>query len=79
MTESNHYPNSRPARPSQARRQPAEKVQAGITLGQRFPLTIKRLGINGEGIGYYKHVIPYVKGGLPGEVMVEEVTTVHPL
>ena len=78
MTESNHYSNRRPARPSQARRQPAEKVQADITLGQRFPLTIKRLGINGEGIGYYKHVITFVKGALPGEVIVAEVTTVHP-
>jgi len=78
MTESNHYPNRRPARPSQARRQPAEKVQSDITLGQRFPLTIKRLGINGEGIGYYKHVITFVKGALPGEVIVAEVTTVHP-
>lgn len=78
MTESNHYPNRRPARPSQARRQPTEKVQADITLGQRFPLTIKRLGINGEGIGYYKHVITFVKGALPGEVIVAEVTTMHP-
>lgn len=78
MTESNHYPNRRPARPSQARRQPTEKVQADVTLGQRFPLTIKRLGINGEGIGYYKHVITFVKGALPGEVIVAEVTVVHP-
>ena len=78
MTESNHYPNRRPARPSQARRQPIEKVQADVTLGQRFPLTIKRLGINGEGIGYYKHVITFVKGALPGEVIVAEVTVVHP-
>lgn len=78
MTESNHYPNRRPARTSQARRQPIEKVQADVTLGQRFPLTIKRLGINGEGIGYYKHVITFVKGALPGEVIVAEVTVVHP-
>ena len=25
-----------------------------VKIGQRFPLTIKRLGINGEGIGYFK-------------------------
>ena len=28
-------------------------MQATVNLGQRFPLTIQRLGINGEGIGGY--------------------------
>ncbi|AVK63860.1 23S rRNA (uracil(1939)-C(5))-methyltransferase RlmD [Lactobacillus sp. CBA3606] len=62
----------------QPRTRPAEKVQAEVQLGQRFPLTIHRLGINGEGIGYYKHVITFVKGALPDEVVVAEVTAVHP-
>lgn len=30
--------------------------------GKRFPLTIKRLGINGEGIGYFKHKVIFVEG-----------------
>lgn len=78
MKQSNHY--SRPNRTGNdhRRQRPAEKVQAEVQIGQRFPLTIKRLGINGEGIGYYKHVITFVKGALPGEVVVAEVTAVHP-
>ncbi|ATO54706.1 RNA methyltransferase [Loigolactobacillus coryniformis subsp. coryniformis] len=49
-----------------------------IQVGQRFPLTIKRLGINGEGIGYYKRTIVFVKGALPDEVIVVEVTATAP-
>jgi len=78
MTQSNHYPNQQRGGRYRTQRQPAEKVQTDVTLGQRFPLTIKRLGINGEGIGYYKHVITFVKGALPEEVVVAEVTAVHP-
>ncbi len=26
-----------------------------LQQGQQFPLTIKRLGINGEGVGYFKN------------------------
>ncbi|WP_461213025.1 23S rRNA (uracil(1939)-C(5))-methyltransferase RlmD [Lacticaseibacillus sp. GG6-2] len=48
-----------------------------ITIGQRFPLTIKRLDINGNGIGYYKRKITFVVGALPGEVVVAEVTAIH--
>ncbi|MED9787104.1 MAG: TRAM domain-containing protein, partial [Latilactobacillus curvatus] len=36
-----------------------------VEVGQRFPLTIKRIGINGEGIGYYKRKIVFIPGALP--------------
>ena len=49
-----------------------------IKVGQKFPLTIKRLGINGEGIGYFKRKITFVPQALPGEVILAEVTKVHP-
>lgn len=49
-----------------------------VKVGQRFPLTIKRLGINGEGIGYFKRKLVFVKGALPEEVIVAEVTDVKP-
>lgn len=49
-----------------------------VAVGQRFPLTIKRIGINGEGIGYYKHKIVFIPGALPEEVVVAEVTNVAP-
>lgn len=45
-----------------------------IKVGQKFPLTIKRLGINGEGIGYFKRKITFVPQALPGEVILAEVT-----
>ncbi|QEA31731.1 23S rRNA (uracil(1939)-C(5))-methyltransferase RlmD [Secundilactobacillus malefermentans] len=56
-------------------RQPQPDVE--VEEGQRFPLTIKRLGINGEGIGYYKHKTVFIPGALPDEVVVAEVTRIH--
>ncbi|WP_243291614.1 23S rRNA (uracil(1939)-C(5))-methyltransferase RlmD [Bacillus sp. FJAT-47783] len=49
-----------------------------IEKGQQFPLTIKRLGINGEGVGYFKKQVVFVPGALPGEEVVVEATKVHP-
>ncbi|AIE59124.1 23S rRNA (uracil(1939)-C(5))-methyltransferase RlmD [Bacillus methanolicus] len=49
-----------------------------INVKQTFPLTIKRLGINGEGVGYFKKQVVFVPGALPGEEIVAEVTNVHP-
>jgi 23S rRNA (uracil-5-)-methyltransferase RumA len=45
---------------------------------QTFPLTIKRLGINGEGVGYFKKTVVFVPGALPGEEVVVEVTNIYP-
>ncbi|MDF7683668.1 23S rRNA (uracil(1939)-C(5))-methyltransferase RlmD [Lactobacillus sp. ESL0679] len=36
-------------------------------------ITIKRLGINGEGIGYYRKKIIFIPGALPGEVVVAKI------
>lgn len=47
-----------------------------IEVGQKFPLTIKRLGINGEGIGYYKRNVVFVTGALPGEEVTAQVQVV---
>ena len=52
--------------------------QVEVHVSDRFPLTIRRLGINGHGIGYFKHKVCFVPGALPGEVVVAEVTRVHP-
>jgi len=48
-----------------------------IQKGQQFPLTIKRLGINGEGVGYFKKQVVFVPGALPGEEVVVEATNVQ--
>lgn len=44
---------------------------------QELLLTIKRIGINGEGIGYYKRMAVFVDGALPGEDAVVCITEVH--
>ncbi|WP_394137839.1 23S rRNA (uracil(1939)-C(5))-methyltransferase RlmD [Cytobacillus oceanisediminis] len=49
-----------------------------LKLKQTFPLTIKRLGINGEGVGYFKRQVVFVPGALPGEEIVAEATKVNP-
>jgi len=48
-----------------------------MEVGQKFPLTIKRLGINGEGVGFFKRNVVFVKGALPGEEVTVKVTNVQ--
>lgn len=67
----------------------ARKVQKDVKVGQRgnggvdlregkeILLTIKRIGINGEGIGYYKKKVVFVPGALPDEVVEVIVTKVE--
>ncbi|AEJ23563.1 23S rRNA (uracil(1939)-C(5))-methyltransferase RlmD [Weissella koreensis] len=45
-----------------------------VKIGDKLLITIKRLGINGEGIGYYKRKITFIPGALPGEVVDVKVT-----
>ncbi|WP_435891414.1 23S rRNA (uracil(1939)-C(5))-methyltransferase RlmD [Limosilactobacillus pontis] len=54
------------------------KQDVTVSVGERFPLTIRRLGVNGHGIGYFKHKVCFVPGALPGEILVAEVTRVMP-
>ncbi|KOO41067.1 23S rRNA (uracil(1939)-C(5))-methyltransferase RlmD [Priestia koreensis] len=54
------------------------KTEVKIKKGQEFLITIKRLGINGEGVGYYKRHVVFVPGALPTEEVVVEVTNTHP-
>ncbi|BDR60203.1 23S rRNA (uracil(1939)-C(5))-methyltransferase RlmD [Lactobacillus xylocopicola] len=41
-------------------------------------ITIKRIGINGEGIGYYRKKIIFIPGALPEEVVVAKITAEFP-
>ncbi|MCS8611104.1 23S rRNA (uracil(1939)-C(5))-methyltransferase RlmD [Lactobacillus helveticus] len=41
-------------------------------------ITIKRLGINSEGIGYYKKKIIFIPGALPDEVVVAKIVKSYP-
>lgn len=45
-----------------------------LNLDQEVLITIKRLGINGEGIGYYKKQAVFVDGVFPPEQVVVKVT-----
>ncbi|KAB2492552.1 23S rRNA (uracil(1939)-C(5))-methyltransferase RlmD [Priestia endophytica] len=47
-----------------------------VKVGQHVPLTIKRLGINGEGVGYFKKQVIFVPGALPNEEVIAEITNV---
>ncbi len=40
--------------------------ESKLEVGQTFPVTIKRLGINGEGVGYFKRQVVFIPGALPG-------------
>ncbi|MEK3885552.1 23S rRNA (uracil(1939)-C(5))-methyltransferase RlmD [Paenibacillus sp. PL2-23] len=45
-----------------------------VKKGDRIVVTIKRIGINGEGVGYFKRKAVFVEGALPGEVVKAKVT-----
>ncbi len=47
-----------------------------INKNQEVLLTIKRLGINGEGIGYYKRLAIFVPFAIPGEEIVVRIKEV---
>ena len=47
-----------------------------LQVKQRIPLKIKRMGINGEGIGFYKKTLVFVPGALKGEDIFCQITAV---
>ena len=47
-----------------------------INKGQEVLLTIKRMGINGEGIGYYKRLAVFIPFALPEEEVVIKISEV---
>lgn len=47
-----------------------------LKVGQEFLVTIKRIGINGEGIGYYKKQAVFIPGTLVAEEVVATCTRV---
>ncbi|WP_160041372.1 MULTISPECIES: 23S rRNA (uracil(1939)-C(5))-methyltransferase RlmD [Paenibacillus] len=49
-----------------------------IKAGDRIVVTIKRIGINGEGVGYYRKKAVFVHGALPDEVVKAMVTRTEP-
>ena len=41
---------------------------------QKLLLTIKRMGINGEGIAYYKRKAVFIPYAIPGEIVEAKIT-----
>ena len=49
-----------------------------VRVEDRIVVTIKRIGINGEGVGYYKRKAVFINGTLPDEVVKARITKVEP-
>jgi 23S rRNA (uracil-5-)-methyltransferase RumA len=49
-----------------------------LKQGQVIEVPIRRLGINGEGVGHYEKQVVFVDGAIPGEVVRARVTQVEP-
>ncbi|MGE5702884.1 MAG: 23S rRNA (uracil(1939)-C(5))-methyltransferase RlmD, partial [Clostridia bacterium] len=49
-----------------------------IRVGDRIVVTVKRIGINGEGIGYFRRKAVFIQGALPDEVVKAKITKVEP-
>ena len=47
-----------------------------LKVKQKIPLKIKRMGINGEGIGFYQKTLIFVPGALKGEDIYCEITSI---
>lgn len=47
-----------------------------LEVGQLILLTIRKMGINGEGIGYYKRLAVFVEDAMPDEIVEVKITKV---
>ena len=52
-------------------------MNAQLNVGDEIFLDIKRVGINGEGIGYYKKLAIFVDGVLPKENVLVKITKLY--
>ncbi len=55
-----------------------EKLGNELQVNQKVLLTIKRMGINGEGIAYYKKKAVFIPNALTGEIIDTKITKVLP-
>ncbi|RAL24329.1 23S rRNA (uracil(1939)-C(5))-methyltransferase RlmD [Thermoflavimicrobium daqui] len=53
------------------------KKKIHLHKGQIVELPIRRLGINGEGVGYYQKQVIFVEGAIPGEFVVARIDEVE--
>ena len=55
-----------------------EIMQQKIRLNDILEIDVKRMGINGEGIGYYERLAIFIDNALPGEKVLAQITEVYP-
>jgi len=48
-----------------------------MKVGQTVEIEVRRLGINGEGVGYYERQVVFVPGALPDEKVLARITKVE--
>lgn len=53
---------------------PAAPSAEDLSIGDVIVVTVKKLGINGEGVGYFRRKAVFIPGALPGEVVKAKVT-----
>ena len=53
-------------------------INEQIKINDLIELEIKKLGINGEGIGYHHKLAVFVDNALPGEIITAKVTEIFP-
>ncbi|TCS95110.1 23S rRNA (uracil(1939)-C(5))-methyltransferase RlmD [Hazenella coriacea] len=53
-----------------------QKQKIVLREGQVIQFPIRRLGINGEGVGYYQKKVIFVEGAIPGEKVLAKITQV---
>lgn len=56
---------------------PSASSAIKLQVGQVVPMDVKRLGINGEGIGYVERQVVFVPGALPEERALVRITKVE--
>ncbi len=52
-------------------------METKLTINQEVLITIKTIGINGEGIGFYKRQAVFVDGVMPPEEVVVRIKSLH--
>jgi 23S rRNA (uracil1939-C5)-methyltransferase len=58
--------------------QQMQKAADALKAGDVITVSVKRIGINGEGVGYYKKKAVFIAGALPGEIVKAKVAKTEP-
>ena len=53
-----------------------QETNTNFKVGQNIEVEIKKIGINGEGVGYYNKQVIFIPGALPEEKIIAEVVKV---